>query len=869
MLDNELNSILDEIASGSSKGVAEDQSKYKTSDFSLDSILKEYGIIDEPKKAVPKKKEAVSAPVEKKEEPAPVMPSTAVVPEVPIVKETPVKTVEIIEKEKSEIKASSDIEISVVEQPSPKAPVINIATVEEKAIEKELVSEKKTEDNVDANKVTSPKKEDKKVDIFDNQDIVSMLAANKLGKTNEKGESTDKKEITQLFSAEQEEDFKMRSGYIDIEAIRAATAAIKFEKTAEDISTENDAKINTDQKILFGKIGSFFADTTFKYDTSTVNDLVLKDKKKKNKTVKNEDTSITEETVKEEPIADGDILEAADVPNVEQEMLSQINISILKAVLTGILAIPLVILNLFPALVENMLPSLSMVNPFNYATANLSILLIIAIININIVFKGMVGLFSLKPTGSTLASLSVIASVIHCVYTMLNPEQVTAMYGIVSALAVIFVLIGKYIYYRNVYKNFEILAFNAPKTACVKIAGGHSLKELYSDTHRAVSCRPVTLLTHFLTNSFDYNFADKLANYSILSVILLAVAACVYSVFSNTSTGIFTVIASAFAILCPFCFDMSYSLPLNTSSNKIRKTGSAVVSYTTAKEFADTTELVMCDSDLFKPENISVHSMKINGNEKINDVIINCASLIKASNSPVSGAFLNILDNKDSMLMPVTDFDWAPNKGYSGNINGTKYFIGSSQYLADCGIKLPTIDLEEKYKRIGRQVVMFADSRKLLAVFSISYNRDEVIYNNLHKVSLDATKILVLTKDCNITSELLTNIYEVSENTFAIASKEEYERVYHNEESMEKTPAGIYSITGSGGITSALTNCKRLLSTVKVSVIFRTVALVACLALLVYACITNNVETLLSAKNIILFHLIWIVPSLFVSVFAG
>ena len=109
----------------------------------------------------------------------------------------------------------------------------------------------------------------------------------------------------------------------------------------------------------------------------------------------------------------------------------------------------------------------------------------------------------------------------------------------------------------------------------------------------------------------------------------------------------------------------------------------------------------------------------------------------------------------------------------------------------------------------------------------------------------------------------------MNENTFAIASKEEFERVYHNELPLEKAPAGIYSITGSGGITSALANCKRLMSTVKISVVFRTVALIASLALFIYACITNNVDTLLTAKNIILFHLMWIVPSLFVSVFAG
>ncbi len=838
MLDNELNSILNEIEIGKGKGIAEDQSKFKTSDFSLDSILKEYGFgtdtntVKEPVTEEELPKFPAKEPDELKEE---ILSGELVIEPEPQAPEIPVK------------------EVAPIPEPEPKI---------ESAISEPVNA-------LENGPVSVPKVLGKKVDIFDNQDIVSMLAANKLGKTNDKGESP--KEMTQLFTREQEEDFKMRSGYIDIAAIKAATAAIKLEKekvAEETIAVNTPEETSPEQKALFSKIGSFFSDTTFRYDTSTVNELTVTAKKKKTR-FKKDTQQIAEPEIKEEPLAPGDILEAEDVPNVEQDILSQMNIAFLKAILTGILAIPLALLNLFPNLVDDMLHSLSMANPFNYATANLCFLIIIAIINIGIIYKGLVGLFTLKPSGSTLAALSLLASIIHCVYVMIKPESLTSMFGVIAALSVIFVLIGKHNNYRNVYKNLEILAFNATKTACVNVEGGHSLKELYNENRKTVSCCSVKLLTHFLTKSFDYNFSDKLANISILVGIIAAIVVTSISGLVKESNNVFGTLSIAFATLSPFCFDLAYSLPMNSTSNKIRKTGSAVVSYTVAKEFSNTTDFIMRDCDLFKPDNITVHSMKINGNEKINDVIINCASLIKASDSPVSGAFLNILDNKSSMLMPVTDFDWTPDKGYSGNINGTKYFIGSSQYLADCGIKLPTIDLEEKYKRIGRQVVMFADSRKLLAVFSISYNRDEQIYNNLHKISLEDMKILVLTKDCNITAQLLSEIYEMNDHTFAIASKEEFGRVNSDNNSIDKCPAGIYSITGSAGVTSALANCKRLISTIKISVIFRTIAIASCILLLIYASLTNNFEVLLSAKNIILYHLIWLIPSIFVSAFAG
>ncbi len=876
MLDNELNSILADLEKNEYSDIPKSQNPYHTSDFSLDNILKEYGVPNQPK------------PVHKRTEPPKKPAETASKPKL----KSDVKNlhpyyeaIDSIDKDDliSEISAytSSAKEKSaekklVEKKPVEKKPVENKPVEIKKESAPKIIPETAKQKPIPVNEsVEKPAHQPANgpIDLFNNEEIASSLLAHKLGSTTSETAETEYlkpayeepayKEMTRIFTPEQEEDFKMRSGYIDLEAIKAATATVNLSELSAVDSKVNTADMDTSQRALFGKIGNFFSDTAFRYDTSTVNGLQTMPRKRRSAKEINE-------PVKAEPDPmQGDILEADDVPIVEQEMLSQLNLTFLKTIITAIISLPLAILNIFPGILEEILPSLAPSSPSNYAIANLTLLLIIAIININIVAKGIAGLFTLKPTGSSLASLSIIGSLIYSVFVIVAPPANITMFSFVSALSVLFVLIGKYIYYRNVYKNFEILAFDAPKTSCVIGDGGYSLKDLYTPANKETSCRPVSLLTHFLTNSFDSNFADLISKFAIVISVVLGIAIIVYGALTNSAQSAVSMLSLVFAVLSPFCYDMAYSLPFNMVSNKIRKTGSAVVSYSAATEYSSTDKFVLCDTDLFKPENIAVHSMKINGNEKINDVIINCASLINASCSPVSGAFLNILDNKQEMLMPVTDFDWAPGKGYSGNINSTRYFVGTSQYLADCGIKLPTIDLEEKYKRIGRQVVMFADSRKLLAVFSISYSRDEVIYKNLHKISLNDMNILVLTRDCNITSELLTQLYEMDENVFHIASKEEFQRNYRNDRPMEKYPAKIYSITGAGGITSALSNCKRLLNTVKLSVIFRTIALASAVVLLAYSVISGNIDTLLTAKNIILFHILWLIPSIFVSLFAG
>lgn len=841
MSDKDLfDSILGDIWSTSNKTSSSGSDKYKTSDFQLDDILKEFGVADEkPKKEPPKHNTYAD---------------------------------DFLSGNKSGDIWADMLKDFSSDKPKTTSPQPDIQPIEDK---QETLPKKNEVIRAVKPKVDPALEKEKEearnyvAELFSDNSPAALSGEGAPVAVQDKAEEpvvAPIRPIKKILSEREEENYKMRSGYIDLNAIREATAARNPVDT--DGSTKKFTSMNTEQRALFGKIGDFFSDATFQFDTSSVNNISSelvngRPRKQKNALPENEEEIKINDQFE-------DIYDKKDIPAVEQELMFQVNIAGIKAVITAILALPLALLNFFPGLVDAVLPTIGISNPINHAIANIFMLSIIALLNFNIIGKGIAGLFKLRPTGSTLASLSVITGLAHCIYVLVVGELENPMYCAVSALAILFVLFGKYLYYKNVLKNFEILAFDTQKTACVNVAGGYSLKELYSDKERISSCRSVDLITRFLSNSFDYNFADKTSQISILSCVGILIISVLGAILFQETSSVFTLISAACCMITPFCYDLAYSMPFYAVSSKIRKNGSAVVSYTRASEFAKTSTMVMTDSDLFKPEQIIVHSMKINGNDRINDVIINCASLMHESGSPVAGAFMSILDNKKEMLLPVYNFDWIPEKGISGYINNVKYFIGSSQYLADCGIKLPSVDLEEKYKRAGRQVVMFADSTKLLAVFSISYCRDEQIFRNLHRINLGDLNLLVLTRDCNITSELMSQLYEMPIENFTIASKSEFDRLYHKDDAKPKHPAGIYSITGATGITYALANCRRLMGTVRASVVMRTLALTCgAILLLMIGFTSGDISSAVTPLRMAIFHLLWMIPSLFISLFAG
>ena len=157
-----------------------------------------------------------------------------------------------------------------------------------------------------------------------------------------------------------------------------------------------------------------------------------------------------------------------------------------------------------------------------------------------------------------------------------------------------------------------------------------------------------------------------------------------------------------------------------------------------------------------------------------------------------------------------------------------------------------------------------------MAVFSISYKPDKMIYNNLRKINPEHFEMMILTRDYNITSELLAEMYDADPHNFTIATKEEFERLYHHDEVKDKYPAGIYSITGAGGITAALANCRRLISSVKASTVIRTVALLlGAVVFLALTLLTQDTATVFAPAKMLFFHCLWMLPALFISIFSG
>ena len=243
-----LDSILNDIAAGAGK-----TQKSSSDEFLLDDILKEFGVLDDASPDRPKRAPEKKAPVRTAQEAAPAAATAKAAPEtteaahVRRAQHAPAQ----VHKATETPAADKDISVLFGQQPESGKPA--------QAADGEPASEPAEGEQGDLS--------------------IAALFASSINSKREKqahasaGAAPITAEVQEAMSnlpviltEDEEENFKMRSGYIDLAAVREATAA-KFPEPA--VKKQNSKvmektavpkpSISKEQQALFNKIGNFFA----------------------------------------------------------------------------------------------------------------------------------------------------------------------------------------------------------------------------------------------------------------------------------------------------------------------------------------------------------------------------------------------------------------------------------------------------------------------------------------------------------------------------------------------------------------------------------------------------------------------------------
>lgn len=514
----------------------------------------------------------------------------------------------------------------------------------------------------------------------------------------------------------------------------------------------------------------------------------------------------------------------------------------------------------------------------SFMIANTVVAGIGALICSDIVGGGLLSMLKLKANCDALPSMAVIATLAQGVCFIVKPDLLNmtmttvadneytittavSLFFPVAMLILLFDLVGKIMTVLRIQNNFKLVASDRSKYSINMMENKGLLKEWTKDLEMEeyLVAYPVKtkLLSKFLEYSYSEDYAEAmsaiLAPVSILAAILISVL----SYFFNENVGM--AISTFAAVLCactPLTATIAANWPLLRLSNKLTPNGAMVAGYESVSKFADTEGIVVRASDIFPPENVTLHAIKAFDQSKIDSVILDAASVVCSTQGMLSGVFTKIIGSDKSMLHPVENITYEDGMGLSAWVKGKRVLIGNRELMIHHGVEVPSTDYEKRYVKDSKNIIYLSNSGELSAMFVISYNPNNAVMDELDKLADNGMYLIVETSDPNITAEKIHAAYDFPLELLQIMPAKTNSQYRSMTEEQPSAPGRIGFIGGAKTMIRAICDCMTVKSSIAKGVVIQMAALIIGYGIIAVFSLVGDLG-MLSFVHLIIYQLFW------------
>ncbi len=381
--------------------------------------------------------------------------------------------------------------------------------------------------------------------------------------------------------------------------------------------------------------------------------------------------------------------------------------------------------------------------------------------------------------------------------------------------------------------------------------------------------RPVDFLHHFLGASYSRKpEITNLKKWLLISWGVLAAAALFFGLAAGKMWIALQLLCIGIILSVPSFLTAIRQGILWKVSRSCQINGGMLVGESAIEKFGPTDAVILPAIDLFPEENMILHGIRTFKGTRIDDAILDTASVVIASGGPLSHVFNRILENRDALLKNVENLITEQGMGLSGWVDGKRILVGNRKLLQNHGVDVPSRDYENRYIRDSRQLVYLSVAGSLSAMFIISYTENDEVSDALHLLARENMTILVETCDPNITEESVCSTFRLDPYYIEILgsnARRSFDNVLKNaEEDTENQPIGFVAGDASlCGKVVPLAKSKHLAS------VFPQLSVISCILSVVMLILTTiYVFSAQTAPSVFLLVLAVLVATLVTGLFA-
>ena len=431
---------------------------------------------------------------------------------------------------------------------------------------------------------------------------------------------------------------------------------------------------------------------------------------------------------------------------------------------------------------------------------------------LDIITTGIMSIVRFKLHASALIAISCLLCMIDAFLSAASVSEKVVPFCVIPALTIAFTLLGSVM---NARSNKIILNTAAASkhpyvvTAEAELSGG--------DITLVKGRKPIDgIVRRTEEDGPDESVFGVLTPYFVVAALVLSIIAAViskdFSSFAHILSGIFVCAA-------PIAMLITFPMPFFISIKSLIRSGSTIAGWSGLYDIGKAKHLIVTDGDLFPKGYVKISRTRVFAGMEPERIISFAGSIISASGSAMVHPFAELMRKAGGGLMPVEAFSVHESGGLTAMIDGEDVYCGNAAFMRLMGVVLP-----EKY--VLNNGVYIAVASVICGVFEMEYTASDAVKSALEELVGSDRHAIFAVRDFNITPSMLSVKFDMPTDGFDFPPYSERYAISGAEPSEASKPAALISREGLSALVSLADHGKMLFSRIRLSVMLSVVSAV-------------------------------------------
>ena len=577
----------------------------------------------------------------------------------------------------------------------------------------------------------------------------------------------------------------------------------------------------------------------------------------------------------DEPAPAQEYRSPADAAEIRDELAASHKRLFIRMIITGVcfvLDLYLSLCNLYP------LPLLTQLCPENNMRLYILTCLVPLIVSVAAAFpvlvNGLPALFARRAGHDTPAALCVLCVLIHTA-ALLGTASLElssgAIYTCVACAALFANTLGKRTMVSRIERNFAVISsassLCAEQLLCRDALAAQITGIPAEEEPQIVYSTPVTFGEKFLEYSYSADDSDRMCRIlsPILPVFGIIVGILCKLVFKQSAVDALGVVCLMLCMASALSETLVGNLPLWRAALTLTREGGFVAGAASVEVLGDTDAVSVNANEIYPAGSAMLHGIKALRRDRIDEAILNAASILDAVGGIARDAFLETVGGKRGILRPVCDWKYE-NGGVFAQVDGHEVLLGDRSLLIAHGVRVPSEEAEGKYTRHGREALYIAQDGEPFVLCVLSYRVSKYVEFWLRRLSRRGIGLIVRTAEPAITPARIERDYGYPAGLVRIISPQLDKDWQALTKPRDTAPAYAVSISGSRVRLRLLCALSTLQNAVRLGTFIQSVGLLLGYALVALLAFFGS-ESTLGFAQVLAYQAFWCAAALGIPAF--